>query len=228
MGQQITGLHGRVYRDGKRVEQVAHPETRSGSEIRAAARAANEHKQPSGQPSEKYDPGEIQWAAEAGRHNLLWVDTPAGQRMRKHCDALSSQYAAERDAQRAADEHAAKVQPMVDHSLRTLAEAEADETITVAELETLRANVELARAGAPEYIDADKAWRQTQQDRLVEKVHAQDAILAQHRAERDRLAREAFAPEPDATEPMMVDVYYPEFYHDKSKAGRTISEPLTQ
>jgi hypothetical protein len=139
----------------------------------------------------------------------------------------SEAWQAEQERQRQAAAFAESVKPAVDHALTTLAAAEADSTVTVAELETLRANVELARAGELEkYTAADTEWRQRQANKIVSQAVEVGAQARELEAKRDALLQAAY--KPLESEPIMVDVVYPDNFYDPARAGKTIREPLPQ
>ena len=224
----ITGLNGRAYdSSGKRVEAVPHPETRTPSEVRRARMA----KQP-GQPSGNVDginPFERTIDIELKRHNHNWARSDEGKRVLGNLKRASKEWEAEQERNQEAEKFAESVRPAVEHAQRTLATAHADATVTVEELETLTANVELARQGKlEEYSAADKEWRQTQANKILAQAVEVDSQARTLTAQRDVLLQAAYEPLKGSEEPVYGDVYYPENYIDPTKAGKTIREIIPQ
>src|SRR5688572_31057808 len=112
----IQGRNGRVYKDGKRVNPVSHPETRSRDELRDA-RAAQQPQQPSG--ITVADPFAATLEAETRRKGKYWRDSEAGRRFAAEMTEKSEAWQAEQADAKSAADFAASVQPMVDHAKRT-------------------------------------------------------------------------------------------------------------
>jgi hypothetical protein len=223
----IQGRNGRTYQDGKRVETVTHPETRTPAEVRRA-RATVQPRQPSGEPSPDLDKFQVAWAADCSRHNTLWPDSYEGRRRKAYYDNESEKLRASREQKQQAEKFAESVRPAVEHAQRTLATAQADSSITVAELETLTANVELARQGKlDEYRQADQDWRAKQSSKIVAAAVEVDSQARTLASQRDELLKAAYEPLKESVEPVYGDVYYPPDYApDPSKAGKTIREVI--
>jgi hypothetical protein len=197
----IHGRHGRTYIDGKRVQQpVEHAETRTPSQVRLARMVPV----PPG-PSGKLPPGENPWLhtikAEQARHPYTWQFSDAGKRklgeLQRQADEWQQQYQAKCEQAK----FAASVEPMVQHSLKTLAQAESDSEVTRAELDQLRANVDAIRNGtmsAEQYKTADQVWRDSRRAKIEERAHKNDDQIRTLTGERDALLSEAWKSESEA------------------------------
>lgn len=195
----IQGRNGRTYQDGKRVENpVNHPETRDPATVRRAA-MSRQPKQPSGIPDVPVNPFAKTAEMEKARHNNLWPGTVDGRRVLSELKRKSDEWQADQQVKADAAEFAASVEPMVQHAQKTLAQAEADASVTVAELEQLRSNVQLARSGDHDgYKAADAAWRTSQREKREQAAHAHDDQIRTLAGERDSILAEAWRDENDS------------------------------
>jgi predicted RNA-binding Zn ribbon-like protein len=161
------------------------------------------------------------------RHSHTWSYSDEGKRVLGNLKRASKGWEAEQEQKQQADKFAESVRPAVEHAKRTLATAQADGTVTVEELETLMANVELARAGKlTEYSAVDKEWRAKQSNKIVAAAVEVDSQARTLAAQRDELLATAYEPLKESGEPVYGDVYYPPDFHDPSKAGKTVREVI--
>jgi hypothetical protein len=176
----IQGRNGRMYDSatGKRVDTVAHPETRSRSEI-MKARAATMPTQPSGEFTG--NPFDKTIELELKRHHHLWAQSDEGKRVLGNLRRSSKEWEADRKAKADAAEFAASIADLVGHATAQYELVIADETATVEECELAATALEAAKRGERDtYI----AWERER--------HAQvTAKLAETAADFDSQARAA-------------------------------------
>jgi hypothetical protein len=192
---------------GERVTPVEHPDPRDPRDVRRKRILKQSPKSPLGERPKYYDRFQIMLREHPKTKPPGWLNTLAGQRFKAYCEEesakLQAQYAGE-DEQTAFEQ---SVKPMIDHAIRTLEQAEADPEIDVPTLETLRANVELARQGrADEYRAADRAYRDSRRAAIEEKAHSHDDIIRRHQAARDQLLRDAWGDESDPVPEIKSDL----------------------
>lgn len=171
----IEGLNGRLYKDGKRVEVVPHPELRSKEELRAA-RAARQPRQPTGRPSPDFNPYLKTIEVELKRHNHIWAQSAEGKRVLGNLQRASDEWEAKRRTERENAEFAASIEPLVSHATTQYELVISDPTASVEDCERAADALSAAKQGRrDDYV----AWERARQDqvtsRLAEEAASYDA-----------------------------------------------------
>jgi len=207
-------------------QQVKHPETRTPDELRAAAQAKTP-KQPSGR-GEPVNPFAGAFERKVDRLGYNWGQSPAGREERAKLKKLSKEWEAKQQAAKQQADFEQSIAPVVAHAKASFEAVRNDPTATQLEVEQAEERLKLANSDVSAYSAADKEWRQRQSEKIIAQAVEVDSQLSQLRQQRDALLQAAYEPVAEPTEPAMVDVYYPPFFHDPAKAGKTIREPMPQ
>jgi hypothetical protein len=191
MGQPITGLSGRVYKDGVRLTQVVnHEENRTRDQV-IAARAANQPRQPTGIPVSPVNPFEGAFARKVARLGHNWEQSPAGREARAKLKKSSKDW--EQQQQDAKDRAAYQdsIADLTEFAERDYQAVLADPSTTVLDTENAAARLAAAKRGdREEYKSMHSAWRDIVLQRVAERAavvendrqtlaQTRDAILAE-------------------------------------------------
>jgi hypothetical protein len=167
----IVGHNGRVYKDGKRVEQlVPHEETRSRDQL-IAARAANQPKQPTGIPDSPVNPHEGAFARKVERLGHGWEQSPAGREARTKLKKLSKEWEQQQQAKKDRVAFANSIQDLTAFAERDYQSVMASEEATVLDTENAAARLAAAKRGDRETYKAMHAeWRDIILQRVAERA----------------------------------------------------------
>jgi hypothetical protein len=237
-----AAAHQRKYLAEQR-QPVHHPETRSttpepGLHSTELSRSRTSFIERKPKPSAT-NPYVGRFETRRDRLGMLWGNSPGGQEYKLRMEAASEQWEQQQDAAHVDKTRREAVEPMAQHALKTLAQADATEGVTQAELEQLRARVDAIRNGtmsADEYKAADQAWRKSQREKREQAAHAHDDQIRTLAGERDMLLAEAWKddaepvpevkawtpPQPDQLDRTRRAITYPHDHADPKLRGKTI------